>query len=522
MIGHPLKVRELLDEIARGEIVLPEFQRSYVWRPHQVVCLIDSLYRDYPIGQILLWDTTEAPISKGLEGVDPADLATVGRPKIVLDGQQRLTSLHKALDPSAAEPVEVLFNLETEQFVPHAERLAVHPTWISVREVLSQDRHDLEILQAIAAAGGPGLDDPACRDYLDRLRRLRRILEYPFPVEIFRSDAFDDVIELFIRINSAGTRLHHAELVLAQLTLKLPGTIVEEVEDALEALEEREFSLDARFLVRAFVAIGTGQSRFRNLGELWERPDEELAEVWRRTDRALSRTVEFVRRNARLPSSDWVPSINGLIPLVAYFDRYPQPARKDEVALLRWLYLTMLRRRYSASQEARLDEDLRAIASDRPVAALLDGILSSAGSLSVSPEELEGATSRGPLLPLALAATVKRGAADWFTGLALAPGQRAVVAPIFPTSLLKQAGVPRSLRDEVANLVFLGAEPDEASAQTPKELLAQVARAGRERLEAQSVPLDRGLWEVDRYEEFLAARRELLAEAINELLDDPV
>jgi len=55
MIGHPLKVRELLDEIERGEVLLPEIQRAYVWKGPQVAKLIDSLYREYPSGQVLLW-----------------------------------------------------------------------------------------------------------------------------------------------------------------------------------------------------------------------------------------------------------------------------------------------------------------------------------------------------------------------------------------------------------------------------------------------------------------------------------
>src|SRR5438093_10519608 len=97
MIGAPLKVRELLDEIDRGQVMLPEIQRAYVWKGPQVGKLLDSLYREYPAGQILLWDTMQLPILKQPEGVNPVTLPSAGQPKIVLDGQQRLTSLHKAL-----------------------------------------------------------------------------------------------------------------------------------------------------------------------------------------------------------------------------------------------------------------------------------------------------------------------------------------------------------------------------------------------------------------------------------------
>jgi uncharacterized protein with ParB-like and HNH nuclease domain len=85
MIGHPLKVRELLDEVASGEVLLPETQRAYVWKGPQVARLIDSLYREYLAGQILLWDTINLPITKNLEGVSTPALPSAGHPKIVLD-----------------------------------------------------------------------------------------------------------------------------------------------------------------------------------------------------------------------------------------------------------------------------------------------------------------------------------------------------------------------------------------------------------------------------------------------------
>ena len=91
---------------------LPEFQRAYVWKPSQVVRLLDSLYMSYPTGQILLWDPTELPTTRGLEGVVASGLPSPGRPKVVLDGQQRLTSLLRALSGDAKDPVEVAFKRE--------------------------------------------------------------------------------------------------------------------------------------------------------------------------------------------------------------------------------------------------------------------------------------------------------------------------------------------------------------------------------------------------------------------------
>ncbi len=525
MIVHPLKVRELLDEVARGEIVLPEFQRAYVWKPTQVVRLLDSLYRGYPAGQVLLWETGDLATTRGLEGVAASGYVPAGRPKVVLDGQQRLTSLYKALAPDAKDPVDVSFDLRTEQFALRRQRMERSPYWVDVRAVLSGARHDLDVLRAIAAGGGPSLDDPACGTFLERLQALRRLAEFRFPIEVFRSDDLEQVTELFVRINAGGTRLRQAELVLAQLTLHLPGVVSSRFEEALERYAARGYALDARLLVRALVAVGTGQSRFGSLASLWRRPPDELEALWERTREALDRAVDFVRARAHFESSEWLPSLNGLVPLVALLDRQPELSREDEVGLLRWFWLAQLRGRYSAGAEAAMDEDLRAVGSERPVVRLLSEVLAQASSAAVEPDELDEADWRNPVFPMTYAVACRRGARDWFTGAPLMARPRGdvVVHSIFPRALLEEAGVPRRRHDEVGNLVFLCERPGvQATALPPEAYLPDVRTKDPARLDAQSVPLDPALWRLDRYDDFLAARRGLLADAINRLLDEPV
>src|SRR6185503_18466837 len=101
-----------------------------------------------------------------------------------------------------------------------------------------------------------------------------------FPIEIFKSDDYEIVTELFVRINSQGKRLQMAELALAQLALRLPGVLVEKFENAIEEYEELGFELDGRFLIRALIAVGTGQSRFKYLTEFWKKDPKELQDIW--------------------------------------------------------------------------------------------------------------------------------------------------------------------------------------------------------------------------------------------------
>src|ERR1700732_4886351 len=116
-------VEELVSMIERGELRLPEMQRQYVWRSTRVRDLLDSLYRGYPSGTILLWQTDEAVPQQEVA------VAQQGNPyyssRLLLDGQQRFSSLSAVIRGESVsvrgrkKPIELLFNLE------HPDELAV-------------------------------------------------------------------------------------------------------------------------------------------------------------------------------------------------------------------------------------------------------------------------------------------------------------------------------------------------------------------------------------------------------------
>lgn len=362
---------------------------------------------------------------------------------------------------------------------------------------------------------------------MDRLRRIRAIGEYKFPIEIFKSDEYDEVTELFVRINASGTRLRAAELVLAQLALRLPGAIVKNFEDAMEDYDRLGYELDTRFLIRALIAVSTGQSRFKHLTEFWNRDPLDIEGLWTRTRKSIDSAVNFVQQNARFEKSDWLPSLLALLPLVAYFDRYPVIAPRVEEELLRWFYAASLFGRYSGSTETAMDEDLKAVASDDPIGELTKKVAPLGRSLDVQPDDFDDAGWRNPLFPMTYAAARSRRAKDWFTGVSLATDvvgddHEIQVHHIFPKALLKQLGAARRDRDEIANLAFLAAKPNRKIAARPPELyLDEIARHDPERLISQSIPMDRDLWKLDRFQDFLAARRSLLAQSVNDLLRNP-
>src|SRR6266571_9520202 len=89
-----LKVKQLVDDYRAGRVVIPEFQREYVWRRSKAPRLIDSLYRGFPISSLLLWQSTDEARARRR---DPRPIRTALM-NWLIDGQQRVITLSRAMN----------------------------------------------------------------------------------------------------------------------------------------------------------------------------------------------------------------------------------------------------------------------------------------------------------------------------------------------------------------------------------------------------------------------------------------
>ena len=369
------------------------------------------------------------------------------------------------------------------------------------------------------------MDEETTEKYLNRIQRLKKIGEYKMSVDLFKSNSYDSATELFVRINSQGKRLKMGELALAKLALCLPNMIVDKFEKAIIEYKHNGFHLDAGFLIRALISIGTGQSRFRHLTKFWnETSESEISKIWKDTNKAINNAINFVRHNAGFDHSKIIPSLNALIILSAYFNKYSKIAKNVDTGLLKWFYLASLRGRYSGSSETSMDEDLKAISSNDPLAGLMKNLKNMGCSLKVEPDEFDDIGSKNPLFSMTYAVIRKNHAKEWFSGVeithdVIGKDNKIQTHHIFPKKVLKEQGVSRKDCNEIANLAFLGAKPNQSiSANYPEKYLNDIASSHPERLKSQCIPMDKNLWKVKNFQKFLEARREMLAEAVNKLI----
>ena len=557
-------VEELVSMIERGELRLPEMQRQYVWRSTRVRDLLDSLYRGYPSGAILLWETDEAvPLQDFAVSQSTNPYQST---RLLLDGQQRLTSLSAVIrgEPVSVRgrrrPIDLLFNLEhpdqlavvteveengddeddvdddseligdetdsTEDellkrfnkmtFVVATRKLEQLPHWVKVSEVFKTD-NDAPFLKR---AGISGFDDPRYEKYSQRLARLRGIRKYVYRMDVLeRTLSYDEVTEIFVRVNSLGAKLRSSDLALAQITAKWRHSL-QTFQDFQKACAKTGFDLDLGLHLKNLMAFATGQSRFQIVGSL---NVEKLQKAWKEACDGMEFALNFLRSNLGIDSPALLSS-PFLLVVLAYFGHSRNYAlSNDEARQLRyWALAANAKGRFSrGSSETILDQDLATIRNGGGVNELIDRLRLQFGRLDITPEELEGRNQRSALFKTMFLAFRAAGAKDWRSHLAIAldhsgSQHRLQFHHIFPKALLRGSYTPREA-DDIANLAFIGGKTNRAiSDKAPVTyLLPLVAQHGAAPFAAQCIPVEEELLALDHYKAFLQERRKRIAAALN-------
>ncbi len=548
-------VRDLVGMVARGELRLPEMQREYVWRSTRVRDLLDSLYRGYPSGVILAWESEEAIATRDF-AVDVAATSAV-RPLLLLDGQQRLTSLSAVLrgEPVTVRgrqrPVEILFNLNhpdeltfvTEvnefdddddiegdattidiqdrlrklTFVVGTHALESLPNWVRVTDVFTKT--DGELLKR---AGVASFDDPNYERYTSRLKAVRAIAEYQYRMDVLeRTKSYEEVTEIFVRVNSLGAKLRSSDLALAQITAKWRGSL-ELFRKYQEQVDKHGFDVDLGIILRALIAIITGQSKFQTVNSMTL---QQLQDGWKRATKAFDFTLNFAQTNLGIDSPTLLSSPLLLITTAYWADQLDYKIDSAAADSFRqWFLIANAKGRYSrGSSETILDQDLAVLRNGGTATDLIQRLTQQIGRLEFTVDELVGRTSRSGAFKTMFLASRQDKARDWATNLEISPkhhGKADVIEyhHIFPKAHLRKARpeIDRADIDDIANLAFIGAMTNKKiSDRAPADYRFDFAES---QLAAQQIIFDDGLDKPEAFEQFLETRRAAIAKRLNQFL----
>jgi hypothetical protein len=563
-----MSVNQLVANIEKGYIQKPEMQREYVWKATRVRDLLDSLYRGYPSGTILLWQTdTVAPTS---DFAISTEKNYTSRPLLLLDGQQRLTSLSSVIrgepifvrERRKLRQIEILFNLEhpdelvtiTEiddapeasfqssvddeldddeeetlqdrlnqfTFIVSTPQLANAPKWVNVSEVFAS-HSDAEFLKK---AGVSSLDDPLYTKYSDRLKKLRQIREYSYRLDVLEPTlSYEEVTEIFIRVNSLGVKLRSSDLALAQITAKWRNSLVLFQEFQSEVHEQRGLYFDLGFFVKSLVISATGQSKFKTLGSLSK---EELEAGWELAKKNITFALNFVTSNLKIDSLALLSS-PFIVHTIAYWGEKNsgKVSQAESTAMRRWALIANTKSYYSSSAESKLDADLLTLRSGSGADSLLARLEAQLGRLDVTEAEMVGKTVSSGYFKAMFIAFREDGAKDWYSKLEISVKHRGnedklQFHHIYPKAFLKDnyPDLRRNQVNDISNLAFIGGKTNrEISAKPPAEYLKKIIDSKDvELLNLQAIPTEGEILDEYSYDDFLLKRRKIIVKRINQLL----
>jgi Protein of unknown function DUF262 len=517
------KLAAILDQIDSGSVLLPEFQRGYVWNRDQVRGLMRSLYRGYPVGGLLTWETqADGALVRG------ASLASPALRVLILDGQQRITSLYgitRGRPPTFFQGDEkafsgLRFNVEEQIFEFYAPaKMRDDPRWIDVTSLFTDG-----LQGPIAALSSHPETQPSFAVYMERLARLHSVLDKEFHEEKITGEdrTVDEVVEIFNRVNSGGTKLSKGDLALAKKCAHWPEARAA-MRAHLDRWEKEGFSFSLDWLLRNITAVATGRAEFSYLDNVSVTDFQESLEA---SARYISQFLDIVAgrlgldHNRVLMGRYAFPVICRLLHQSA--GHFADSFQTDRV--LYWYIHTALWGRFAGSTETVLNQDYETLGRSG-----IDGLISSlerwrGGNLAIDGQDFEGFGQGSRFYPLLYLLTRVQGARDFGSGLPLHSHllghlTSLQIHHIFPKAVLYEAGYGRSQVNAVANFCFLTQETNlKIGKRRPEDYFYEVEIRHPGVLAAQWIPEDRSLWRIDRYSDFLAARRTLLAEAANTFL----
>ena len=519
-----MKLKNILDQIDEGRLALPQFQRGYVWKRWQVRNLMESLYQDFPIGSMLVWQTK----ARQHEVKGAGDLPLGGH-ELLLDGQQRLTSLYgivrgKRPDFSNAEPsafLNLYFNVETEEFEFYGPTKMEHnPKWISVTDVMQKDLGDVI---------KPFMNDSHLADYISHIARITGILERDFHVETMtdQSMSMNVVVDIFNQVNSGGTKLSKGDLALAKICADWPQAR-EMMQSRLDALADKGYYFNLDWLLRCVNGLVTGHADFAEL-ERQNVTVEQVRDGLARAEKHVDSALNILASRLGLDHSYVQGSPNALVAMVRFFDKHGAFLDQDMLdRLCYWYVHAMLWQRYSGPVETRIRQDIMAVdEGDDPVDNLIKRLKDdNRRDLRVFEQDLTASNRGGRYYALLYMLTRVYGARDFCKGIELKKfllggGNQLELHHVFPKAqLYKFGGFRRDEVNAIANFAFLTKDCNlNISATLPQVYFPQYEAKHPGVLDSHWIPQDPRLWKIENYREFLAARRQLLAKAANDFLN---
>lgn len=504
------KIDRLISQIESGEIKIPPLQRPFVWKKEQVIELLESIYRDYPIGSILLWETNDPlPAQRNVAGFCIPDKEPSYPFYYVLDGQQRLSSLYgvfckdRTVDSDQEdysidrEVFDIFFDLERQVFV-HADDCQNGRSYLDLKTLFD------------TSSFWKALEPLSEEERKEAVQLQSKFSNYEVPEIITKKRELQEVGNIFERVNNTGTRLDLFDLMVA-VTWAKDFHLRTEFSRVQSALDRKHFKgVKEKVLLQCLAGIIGKSSKTRVITSL---NAQTVRDNLPKLEESLKKAVDFLSTELSVKSIQLLPHIHQIVPLTYFFSRVNIPNQKQKKIIKQWFWKTSFSKRYSASTDTHIDEDIASFD------AVLDGGVDAFKKLSysVTADQLRETKflrsspySRAFVVLLASSHPKNLvNGANVDTGEALPCFNQREYHHIFPRAFLSRSGSDLDNINSICNFCILPADSNKViSDKAPSEYFESIIPQEeiQEILESNLMPVKWALYKKDDYGSFLEER----------------
>lgn len=359
------KYADLINEIQKGIIKIPKFQRDFVWTIEKTAKLLDSILKGYPIGSFILWQTDERINDiKNVGNLDIPDTPDGVKVQYVLDGQQRITSLFAAYLGAHIQKVgekkvtdygNIVVNLDADINDNDEQVITEEPTgenFISLSDVLNFMDRMTDIKDRFS-----DIDFKKIHAY------SRAFDTYDFSTVILRKEDIDSAIEVFTRINTGGQTLTLFEIMSAKTYDEAQKFDMQvKWDDFIKELKEIKYESVSSSVVLSLLALILSRSKECKRKIILALDKQHIIDNWDSVISSLKDGVDYFRTTYRIPVSQLLPYDSLLVPFAYFFHlNQGKPNAEQRKYLEEFFWRMSLSFRYSSSTESKLAQDIKRI-----------------------------------------------------------------------------------------------------------------------------------------------------------------
>ena len=380
---NPKALKLLLTQIHHGELALPDFQRNFVWDPGAIEELIESIMRNYPAGSLLfLKHSGEGFQVREFEGA-PSLKSQNGTSYLVLDGQQRMTSLYQAFFGKGEHRFfldikELMESDDVESAVWHESEKKCQRQGLLQLEVQSE-----KLICPLQVVMGEGFDSwvdsiidlrpekgESLKELKAQLREVNKtciqpILEYQFPVITLNDKTpLDAVCKMFETLNRRGVKLTVFELLMARSFAN--GVSLRQLweKTLLEHEVFEQFEVDPYYILQIINLLNGGSIKRKDILDM---NTSVVSEKWVLATNALSESIEFLRKHCGVLSLNLLPYNTMLVPMAAVWAKTSNIKGPQESArrkkFSQWFWSSVFAQMYEKGPTSRAVRDYKELES---------------------------------------------------------------------------------------------------------------------------------------------------------------